>query len=79
MARAIRHKSEQEVKILDERARTLEYFVGFDSPYCRVAELADAVGLKPTDFGRTSSSLVTTTILGLLAQLVEQGTFNPKV
>ena len=48
-------------------------------PYCRVAELADAVGLKPTDFGRTSSSLVTTTTLGLLAQLVEQGTFNPKV
>ena len=48
-------------------------------PYCRVAELADAVGLKPTDFGHTSSSLVTTTKLGLLAQLVEQGTFNPKV
>ena len=42
MARAIRHKSEQEMKILGERARTLEYFVGFDPRfYRRLVELID--------------------------------------
>lgn len=47
MARAIRHKSEQEMKILDERARTLEYFVGFDSRfYRRLVELVDTTAEK---------------------------------
>lgn len=41
--------------------------------------MADTVDLKSTAFGREGSSPSSPTIFGLLAQLEEQRTFNPKV
>ena len=40
---------------------------------------ADTVDLKSTALGHEGSNPSFPTIFGLLAQLVEQGTFNPKV
>lgn len=41
--------------------------------------MADTVDLKSTAFGHEGSNPSSPTIFGLLAQSVEQRTFNPKV
>ena len=54
--------------------------LGFDSGfYRRLVELVDTADLKSADYGRASSNLAAPTIFGLLAQQVEQWTFNPTV